>query len=227
MLDHFCISQFGDVFFLQFLDAALDEFVGDQDGKRHCEVRNAWVPVHWLDQFPEELEHEDRAEPNEEDDIVANHLEDHVFVNLDTEVKTAANGVQLGDFWVLHGDWVSNDEEVQVKFPLFVGGQQTQSHVEDGEVPDSAVEDGTVNEEVVVTEEECEEKTDGEEGVGDVSGWLDLEMAVDVKCEEKGWRRVDFFGDEDDEMLLNLLDNWGVFHMELSNNYLEIVPTKW
>ena len=58
---------------------------------------------------------------------------------------------------------------VQVKFPLLIGGKQTQSEVEDGEVPDSTVEDRTVNVKVVVTEEEGKDKTDGEEGVRNVS----------------------------------------------------------
>ncbi len=142
-----------------------------------------------------------------------------MFVNLDANVKTAADGGQLGDFGVLHGDRVSDDENVQVKFALLIGRQQTQSEVEDGQVTDSTVEDWTVNIKVIVAEKECEDKTDDKEGVCDVSGRLNLEMTVHVKCEEKKGRRIDFFGKELDEMFLDFFCNFSLFHLGLSNNY--------
>jgi hypothetical protein len=224
MEDQFGVPQFADVFLFQVLNSVFDEFVRDQNGERYREVRNAGVPVNGVDEFPEKLEDENGSETHEEDDVVTDHFEDHVAVNFDAEVQTAADGVQFGDFGELHGDCVSDDEKVQVKFPLFVSSEEAEGKVENGKVTDTGVEDGTVNVKVVVTEEEGEEKSDGKESVRDVLGRLDLEVSVHVKGEKEKGRRVDLFSDKEDEVVLDFLCKGDRGHIELSKNEKEIMP---
>ncbi len=226
MENQFCVPHFSDVFLFEVLDAVFDEFVRDQHGEGYCEVRNAGVPINWVHEFPEELEDEDRAETHEEDDVVTDHFEDQVAVNFDAEVQTAADGVKFGDFGELHGDCVSDDEKVQVKFPLLIGSEKAEGEVEDGKVTDAGVEDGTVNVKVIVTEDEGKEESDGKESVRDVLWRLDLEVPVDVKGEKEKRRRVDFFGDKEDEVVLDFLGKGDRGHIELSKNELEIMPTR-
>jgi hypothetical protein len=226
MLNQLDVPQLSDIFFFELLDSVINQFVRDQDGERHYEVRKARVSFDWINQFPEEFEDKNRAKTHEIYDVISHNFKDHVFVNLDANIKTAAYCVEFADFRILHGYGVSYNEKIQIKFPLLICRNQTKSEVENGEVPDSAVEDWTVNVKMVVTKEKCEDKADGEEGVRNVSGWLNLEMAVNVKCEEEKGRRVDFFSKEHDEMFLNFLFNVRALHIEFSNYYLEITPAK-
>ena len=75
---------------------------------------------------------------------------------------------------------------------------------------------------MIVTEEKGEDQTNGKESVCNVIGRLNLEMAIDVECEEEKWRRIDLFGKELDEVLFNFLGKLRALHIELSNYYLEI-----
>jgi hypothetical protein len=76
---------------------------------------------------------------------------------------------------------------------------------------------------VIVTEDEGKEESDGKESVRDVLWRLDLEVPVDVKGEKEKRRRVDFFGDKEDEVVLDFLGKGDRGHIELSKNELEIM----